>query len=327
MDVYRSLSQIDPPIPGPSAVALGYFDGVHMGHQKVLCSTAAFASIMTPCVFTFSHLAKKGTTILSAGAKFDAFREIGFQVVVSLDFPEVRGLSPERFIHEILIEKMGARVVCCGNNFHFGKDAAGNLDFLIRECDKEGVSVLTAGQVTYSDELISSTAIRRAISEGKMDAARRMMGRPYSIDFEVIHGNELGRTLEFPTINQAFPAGFCVPAFGVYASVAQVDGQYLPAVSNVGVKPTIGSDGILAETNIIGCDKDLYGERVQVFLLEHLREETRFPSVERLKEQMIKDREQAVEISRKAIAQGDWYFHIFHGGSGEGLRSWTETGA
>ena len=187
--------------------------------------------------------------------------------------------------------------------------------------------MLTAGQVTYSDELISSTAIRRAISEGKMDAARRMMGRPYSIDFEVIHGNELGRTLEFPTINQAFPAGFCVPAFGVYASVAQVDGQYLPAVSNVGVKPTIGSDGILAETNIIGCDKDLYGERVQVFLLEHLREETRFPSVERLKEQMIKDREQAVEISRKAIAQGDWYFHIFHGGSGEGLRSWTETGA
>ena len=105
-----------------------------------------------------------------------------------------------------------------------------------------------------------------------------------------------------------------------------MDGQYLPAVTNVGVKPTVGSDRILGETHIVNCDKDLYGQRIQVFLLEHLREETRFPSVEKLKEQMVKDRERAVEISRSAIAQGDWYFHIFHGGSGEGLRSWTGNG-
>ncbi len=321
MDVYRSLSQIDGQIPGPSAVALGYFDGVHMGHQKVLCSTAAFASIMTPCVFTFSHLAKKGDAILSPEAKFSAFREIGFQAVVSLDFQEVRGLSPDRFIHEVLIEKMGARVVCCGNNFHFGKDAAGNVDFLIQECDKAGVSVLAAGQVTFSDERISSTAIRRTISQGDMEAVRKMMGRPYSIDFEVIHGNELGRKLEFPTINQAFPAGYCVPAFGVYASVAKVDGQYLPAVSNVGVKPTVGSDRILAETHILNCQRELYGEHVQVFFLEHLRGENRFPSIAQLKEQIGHDKERAAGISRSAIRQGDWYFNIFHGGSGEGLRS------
>ena len=321
MDVYRSLSQIQSQIPGPSAVALGYFDGVHMGHQKVLCSTAAFASIMTPCVFTFSHLAKKGATILSPEAKFNAFREIGFQAVVSLDFPEVRGLSPEQFIHEILIDKMGARVVCCGNNFHFGKDAAGNVDFLIHECDKKGVSVLSAGQVTYSDERISSTAIRGAISQGKMEAVRKMMGRPYSIDFEVIHGNQLGRQLEFPTVNQAYPTGYCIPKYGVYASVARVDGEYLPAVSNIGIRPTVGSDCVLAETHILNCQKDLYGERIQVFFLEHLRDEVKFPSVEELKAQSARDKEKAAEISRNAIAQGDWYFNIFHGGSGEGLRS------
>ncbi len=321
MDVYRSLSQIQSHIPGPSAVALGYFDGVHMGHQKVLCSTAAFASIMTPCVFTFSHLAKKGATILSPEAKFNAFREIGFQAVVSLDFSEVRGLSPERFIHEVLIGKMGARVVCCGNNFHFGKDAVGNVDFLIRECDKVGVSVLSAGQVTYSDERISSTAIRDAIAQGKMEAVRKMMGRPYSIDFEVSHGNQLGRQMEFPTINQIFPSGYCVPAFGVYASVAKIEGKYLPAVSNVGVKPTVGSDCISAETHILNCQKELYGERIQVFFLEHLRDEVKFPSIEVLKAQIAKDKEKAVEISRKAIGQGDWYFNIFHGGSGEGLRA------
>lgn len=323
MDVYRSLSQLSGQLPGPSAVALGYFDGVHLGHQKVLCSTAAFASIMTPCVFTFSHLDKKGDTILSPYAKFDAFREIGFQTVVSLDFAEVRGLSPEQFIHEILIRQMGARVVCCGNNFHFGRDAVGNVDLLIQECDKAGVSVLTAGQVSFSDERISSTAIRKSISEGNMEAVRKMMGRFYSIDFEVIHGNQLGRQLDFPTINQAFPAGYCVPARGVYASVVRLDGKYLPAVSNVGIKPTVGSDMVLAETHILDCQRDLYGQRIQVFLLEHLRGEIKFPSIDALKAQIAKDRAMAEGASREAIQQGDWYFNVFHGESGEGLRSWT----
>lgn len=301
MEVYRSLAEIGGKLPGPSAVALGYFDGIHLGHQKVLCSTAAFASIMTPCVFTFENLPKKGAVILSPEAKYHALERIGFQAVVSLDFAEVRTLSPLQFIHDVLIGAMGARVVCCGNNFHFGKDAAGSIELLIEECDKKGVSVLTAGQVTYSNERISSTAIRACLTKGEMERVRRMMGRPYSIDFEVVHGRQLGRKLDFPTINQVYPEGYCIPAFGVYASAAQVDGKYLPAVTNIGVKPTVGSDRVLAETYIIGCEDDLYGKHIPVYLIEHLRDEIKFPSMEALKEQIRKDTALAAKISSEYI--------------------------
>ena len=301
MEIYRSLAEIGNHLPGPSAVALGYFDGIHLGHQKVLCSTAAFASIMTPCVFTFGHLPKKGAMILSPQAKYNALEKIGFQAVVSLDFAEVRGLSPLAFIHDVLIGAMGARVVCCGNNFSFGKDAAGNVELLIEQCDKAGVSVLTAGQVTYSEQRISSTAIRAAISQGEMERVRRMMGRPYSIDFEVIHGRQLGRTLDFPTINQAYPAGYCIPAFGVYATAALVDGVYLPAVTNVGVKPTVGSERVLAVAYIVACQRQLYGEHIQVYFLRHLRGEIKFENLDALKEQIAKDTASAKTISEQYI--------------------------
>lgn len=309
MEIYRSLAEIGDKLPGPSAVALGYFDGIHLGHQKVLGSAIAFAPAMTPCVFTFEHLANKGATILSQEGKYRALEQMGFQAVVSLDFNEVRILSPLSFVHDVLINAMGAKALCCGDNFHFGKGAAGNVELLIEECDKKGVSVLTAGQVTYLEERISSAAIRAYIAKGEMERVCQMMGRPYSIDFEVVHGRQLGRTLDFPTINQVYPEGYCVPAFGVYASVASIDGKYLPAVTNVGVKPTVGSDCVLAETYIIGCEGDLYGKHIPIYFIKHLRGEKKFPSIDVLRGQIGKDVLLAETISRNYIKKDN--FRLF----------------
>jgi len=298
MEIYRSLAEIGDKLPGPSAVALGYFDGIHLGHQRVIKSAVAFSEHMTPCVFTFNHLAKKGAVILSPEAKYRSMEQLGIKSVVSLDFAEVRTLSPLQFIHDVLIGAMGARVVCCGNNFHFGKDASGSLELLIEECDKQGVSVLTAGQVSYGDRPVSSSEIRKALAAGNMDRVTEMMGRPYSIDFEVVHGRQLGRTLDFPTINQVYPSGYCVPAYGVYATVAVLDGVYYPAVTNVGIKPTVGADRPLAETYIIGGKGNLYGKHIPVYFIKHLRGEVKFPSLEALRTQINKDTNSAENISK-----------------------------
>ena len=301
MEIYRSLAEIGDKLPGPSAVALGYFDGIHLGHQRVLQSALAFSGSMKPCVFTFDHLAKKGAVILSPEAKYRSMEQMGIQTVVSLDFAEVRALSPLQFIHDVLIGAMGARVVCCGNNFHFGKDASGSLDLLIEECDKQGVSVLTAGQVSYADRPVSSSEIRKALAGGNMERVTEMMGRPYSIDFEVVHGAQLGRTLDFPTINQVYPSGYCVPAYGVYATVAVLDGVYYPAVTNVGIKPTVGADRPLAETYIIGGKGNLYGEHIPVYFVQHLRSEVKFPSIEALRSQISADTKSAENISKRHL--------------------------
>lgn len=306
MEIYRSLAEIRGQLSGPSAVALGYFDGIHLGHQRVIQSAVAFSSNMTPSVFTFNHLEKKGAVILSPEAKHRSMEQLGIRKIVSLDFAEVRTLSPLQFIHDVLIGAMGARVVCCGNNFHFGKDASGSLELLIEECDKQGVSVLTAGQVSYADRPVSSSEIRVSLAKGDMERVTEMMGRPYSIDFEVVHGQQLGRTLDFPTINQVYPAGYCVPAYGVYATVAVLDGVYYPAVTNVGIKPTVGADRPLAETYIIGGKGNLYGKHIPVYFVQHLRSEVKFPSLEALRSQISVDTKSAENISKQHL--NDRYF-------------------
>ena len=170
---------------------------------------------------------------------------------------------------------------------------AGNVEILKKLCEPYGVEVQLVPPVVLDGDRISSTRIREYVTKGNMNLAWRMLGRPYSLRFPVVSGNKIGRTLNFPTINQIYPDHFAIPRFGVYVSVAEVDGELYPSVTNVGMKPTVGSDRPLAETYIIGFKGNLYGTRIRVSLCHFIRQEMKFNSLEELRQQIERDTKQA----------------------------------
>ncbi|WRS27135.1 bifunctional riboflavin kinase/FAD synthetase [Oscillospiraceae bacterium MB08-C2-2] len=289
----------------PTSVALGLFDGVHIGHQQVLLAAAAQkASGLTPVAFTFDIDARLPSKIerehlLSPAMRGRLMAGMGIEYMICPPFEQVKNFSPEEFVEEILHRTLGAKVVCCGYNYHFGKKAGGSAQDLVRLCGALGIKVVVVEPVRIGGQLVSSTMIRGAVAAGEMEQAAAMLGRPFGLDFRVVRGRQLGRTLGFPTINQPFPAGFCLPRFGVYASRTHLEGRILPSVTNVGVKPTVGSDQILAETYVVGFEGDLYDQNIFVELVGFIRPEQRFASLEELTRQMRQDTELACQIFQR----------------------------
>lgn len=301
---YNSLQEIHPE-PNGTAVAIGFFDGLHIGHQAVIRAAIARAEEqnLTPAVFTFdvegdSLPTRKpiGKRIMSPSLFREQLEKLNVPILYNLPFGELRGFSPEDFAKEVLEQKIGTRFVSCGRNFHFGKGASGAAYDLARIGWKLGFEVEALPIVTLDREAVSSTRIRELIEKGDMAKVSAMLGRRYAVDFPVVEGNRIGRTLGAPTINQPYPDGYAVPKFGVYASLTLVDGTWHTSVTNVGVKPTVGSDRVLAETYIQNYQGDLYGRQVQVELVKFLREETKFENIEALRDQINEDSRQAAEI-------------------------------
>ena len=304
MNISRSLHNTGLP-PGSTCAALGLFCGLHLGHVAVINKMLEQAGEhnLTPLVFTFDTSgglpdSKRGmTTLLSGGMMGSLLAEMGIQELVCPVFDEFRSLEPEQFVSEILKEKLGAARVVCGFDFRFGKNAAGDLKMLRELCAAHGISVDVVPAVMVEGEPAASRRIRALVEEGDIPAANRILGRPFAIDFEVIHGRRLGRTLDWPTINQLIAPGFTQPRFGVYATRAWVNGEPYGSVTNVGVKPTVGASAVLAETYIQDFSGDLYGERVKVEFFKFLRPEQKFPDLAALKEAISADVRQAKEIA------------------------------
>ncbi len=311
----------DFPQQQPAAVAVGYFDGVHLGHQQVIRSAASFRPRLCPCVFTFSQMGEvsKGAQILSDRLKLSELERMGIAKLFAPDFQSMRGMEPEQFVLEVLLGQLQAKVLCCGEDYRFGKGAVGDVPLLRRLCEPRGVQVLAAKEVEWHGRRISSSQIREQLAAGQMPEVLEQLGRPYAIDFEVTYGRQLGRELNFPTINQPYPKSYCVPRFGVYATLSLAEGELYPSVTNVGVKPTVGSDGVLAETYLIGCHKNLYGRRVPVFFLEFIRPEQRFSSIDELQAHIRADTLKAAEIGARWLGQNLW-FGEFCGVKQEGNR-------
>ena len=289
-----------------TSVALGFFDGVHRGHQAVIRRAVELSGeSLTPAVFTFlpsAHMParKAGSGLLCTEAqKEEELGRLGVRLVSAPAFDEIRDITGEDFVKKTLWEAMGARVLCCGEDFRFGRGAA----FVVRElrelCGSLGIRLEVVPPVLDAGEPVSSTRIRAAVSAGEMETARRLLGRHFSLSFPVVHGRRLGRRLGFPTINQVIPERFILPRFGVYAAFATWKGKAYPAVANVGVKPTVGAERPLAETYIAGFDGDLYGETVPVSLVSFLRPERRFSSAEALREQVARHAVSAEALRRE----------------------------
>lgn len=284
------------------ALALGTFDGFHIGHKRVIEN--AIASNRKPKVLLFNEHPQKVLKKKSPGElitetdKIKLLEAWGVEPVI-LNFGDIMSLTYEEFFYEIIVKKIGASVLSCGFNYHFGSKALGNTENLKALCEKENIELLVSEPVEYMGEPVSSTRIRNAIRNGNIEDANYMLGREFSYDFLVVHGDARGRTIDSPTINQFFTEDFIIPQYGVYASYSVIDGKKYPSVTNVGVRPTIeGLSKERSETNIVGFTGDLYDKNISVHLLKKIREEMKFNNLDELKNQIAKDREVSKNISK-----------------------------
>lgn len=288
-------------------IALGTFDGLHTGHKAVITSEKTEYQRKIALMFTqHPQLSLKGE---APGALITPEKEkeilAGWGVTAEyIDFSDVCDLTPEVFVDDVLIKKYNASSVACGFNYRFGKDASGDVKTLLRLCAEREIKATVAQPVEYDGEAVSSTRIRQALREGRMKDVKNMLGRYFSYDFEVVHGDERGRVIGSPTINQFFDENFAVPQFGVYASFTVVDGKTYPSVTNIGVRPTFRNSEKRSETNIVGFKGDLYGKHPEVFIVEKIREEKKFSSLDDLKNQIEKDRESALAILKGEAIYG-----------------------
>lgn len=279
----------------PCALALGTFDGLHLGHQAVIkAALQEGESPLEPAVFTFRRSPSGERLVMLGTDKARLLEEMGVKKMYSMDFSELKSMEAEAFVQEVLFARLNARRLCCGADFRFGRGKAGDAALLERLCAQAGAELAVLSPVELDGEKISSTRIRQAVSAGDMPQASRLLGRPFGFTLEVIHGNHIGGSkLGTPTINQALPEELIFPRFGVYAAWCQVEGERFYGVCNVGIKPTVGSDRVLAETWMPDFAGDLYGQEIQVELVEFLRPERKFDSLEELKAAIKKNGEQA----------------------------------
>ncbi len=273
-----------------TSVALGVFDGVHIGHQAVIGEAVnGREDGLIPAVFTFdlkngrpAH--KKGQEIiLTPRLKEQKIAELGMELMLNIPFEKVKDLSPEVFVEQILHKRLKAKRIVCGFDFRFGKNAAGDPALLQRLGEALGIRIAVLPPMRDHGEPVSSTRIRQYLREGDLPAANRLLGYEYCYDMTVVDGLKNGRKMGIPTINQEFDPGYLIPKFGVYASRVLLDGRAYLGLTNIGVKPTIaGTRSPLSETFIIGVDRDLYGQNVRVSLFQYLREERKFSGMEEL---------------------------------------------
>jgi riboflavin kinase / FMN adenylyltransferase len=307
MNVLRSISELSQ-LPGPLFLAIGAFDGVHLGHQAVISTSARHAKDAegTPVVLTFDpHPAKvlrpdDAPHLLTATQhKIALIRDLGVAHLLVLHFDrEFAATAPEEFVRQLAANSRPLREICVGHEWSFGKGRAGNLALLKalgRTCDFDVVGVPA---VTLNGEVVSSTAIRRAVADGDLLKATQMLGREYTILGTVKAGEKLGRKLGFPTANlSAHSEQF--PPNGVYAAEARLAGALYRGVANLGYRPTVsaGKPERLLELHLFDMNKDIYGEDVEVRFLRYLRPEKKFENVDALAAQIARD----VAEAREAI--------------------------
>ena len=224
--------------------------------------------------------------------------EYGLDVEVEYPFTErLMNTEPEEFIKHIIIGKLNAKYVVVGTDYRFGKNRLGNVDMLIEKGPEYGFETIVVEKEKYQEREISSTYVREELKLGHMETANMLLGRPYSIYGIVAKGNQLGRTIDIPTVNIYPSESKLLPPNGVYASVTEFDGKKYYGVTNVGTKPTVSDDfEISVETNIFDFDRDIYGKSINVSLMHFLRPEMKFESIEALQKQMKSDAEFARDM-------------------------------
>ncbi len=278
-----------------TAVALGYFDGLHLAHRIVLESAAGQAiKGLKPCVLLFDdhpqHVLNGAYVpkLLQNEKRDEILRGMGL-TSVNCSFARIKDMPPQVFVKQILAGELNAAFVSCGYNYRFGKYGAGDAAALQTLCAEYGISVCVCPELDCEGEPVSSTAIRALIEAGDMEKAAKMLGRPFSFAATVIAGEQRGRLLGTPTVNQLLPEDLVIPQYGVYVSEVRFGGKIHTGVTNIGSRPTFHAGDVRSETYILDFSGDLYGQTVETALLKYLRPVMAFGSAEALKAQIAED--------------------------------------
>lgn len=281
-----------------SVIALGTFDGLHKGHRAVL-GAALGLSDLRPVAVTFDEPPKRKLGDVTVGmlmdpqSKLAKLREMGFEDIKVLSYDEVCDLTAEEYL-DWLFREYDVKAAVCGFNHRFGKGAEGNAEFLTSYCHSKGAEAVICPPLSISGQEVSSSLIRELIADGNISFANMLLGEPFSFKTPVEHGDERGRTLGFPTVNQQLDERLAVPKFGVYATAVSFDGKCYAGVTNIGIRPTYLLKKPQSETYIVDFSGDLYGKEVEIKLLSFLREEMQFGSAEELKSAIAADKEKAI---------------------------------
>lgn len=299
------------PKAGFVGVALGNFDGVHLGHQflirQLVEKTKTYKG--TSVVFSFQphplkvlHQQKPLLLLTGLADKERIIRKLAVDYFLQFPFNQaVAKMPPRYFVEEILIKGLGADHLFVGFNYTFGRKAEGTADLLRRICAEYGCAVTVIPPVTKNGICVSSTLIRESLIKGDVGTGRSLLGHPYCISGTVVHGEAIGRSLGYPTANLLPETDLVIPADGVYAVKVETGDEQFDGVANIGRRPTIGQDlPRTIEIHLLGQKVDLYDQWIRVFFIERLRDEIRFSGPEELASQIKRDAEQAGIILREA---------------------------
>lgn len=291
-----------------TAAAIGKFDGVHIGHRRLLEEILNRKKEgLAACVFTFDPApavlfgSSDGRELTTVQEKRMLFERMGVDILV--EFPltlETAAMSPESFVREVLAERMQVCFLAAGRDLSFGAKGAGDAALLERMGPSLGFRTEIIDKVCVDGREVSSTYVREQVEAGNMELTERLLGMPYLVLGKVVPGRHLGRTLGFPTVNLLPEKSKLLPPCGVYFSEVCLQGKRCRAISNVGYKPTVTDERILGvESYLYDFDREIYGEDVEVYLLKFRRPERRFDSVEALKAQLAEDIAAGAEYAKK----------------------------
>ncbi len=301
MQIQTSQNKLQP-INGPTAAALGNFDGLHIAHMEIINKAISYAKEhdMLSLVYTFQKNSKNivsgaqiAKTITTQEEKEFLLKKTPLDILYLEEFtPELMQMSPEEFV-VYLKNVFHVAFISVGYNYRFGYRAEGDAALLQKLCDKYQMTLCVTKPVYWQGELVCSSRIRAAIEQGEMEAVRAMLGRPYFVRGTVKHGNRIGRQMGFPTLNTPVAPGAAVPKFGVYITKTYIDGVSYRSITNVGIKPTVGTNELTIETYIIDFNENLYGQDIEVEFYQWTRGEKKFPSFDLLREQISRDVEKS----------------------------------
>lgn len=279
-----------------TALALGMFDGMHIGHKKIIETAVLLAKSggLTPAVCTFTGhpqelFGVRVARLTTNDERLEIIKKLGAERIEQLEFTKaIAALSPENFV-EMLKERFDPAVITAGFNYTFGKGKKGDAEALKRIAFRHGISVAIVPPVEFGKKPVSSTRIRELIEKGDVATAQLLLGRPYTLCGEVVENNHIGRTIGFPTANFYPDPSRSIPADGVYMSMALVNGEVRPSITNIGANPTVGGTKRTVETHIIDFDGDIYGTELKVFFVKRIRPVNKFSGLDELKAQIQRD--------------------------------------
>lgn len=290
-----------------TAAAIGKFDGFHQGHQKLLrylgqqrekgLKSVVFTFVPSPAAFFSREPIRELSTLEE---KRRIFEKAGVDYLIEYPFyQEIADMEPEAYIREVLVDRIHAKCVVAGEDVSYGRHGAGDYQLLQKMASAYGYQVILIEKVLYEGKEVSSTYVREEVGKGNMELVTKLLGMPYHVSGEIIHGRKFGRTIGMPTVNLLSPQDKLLPPNGVYYSYVYLhsraggqpyDGKRLAAITNIGTKPTVDQRSVMGvETYLYDFEGDVYGDTMEVYLLKHKRPEMRFDGVDALKAQMAAD--------------------------------------